>query len=258
LFHSLTMNFGYFLFVVVLCSWRIVGAELFDTAAATDRPDIQIVQGDIAFPIDSVPVKNAYIRAAKWTNGIVPYAIDNFSGYTTTHKTTITNAMRKIEEQTNNCIKFVPRTNQATWVRIYAGTGCWSYMGRLYSSGTQDLSLQNPACVTQSVCIHELLHAVGFAHEQSRTDRDSHVSINWNNIQSGTESNFNAFGSSEVNLLGKPYDITSVMHYKSTAFSKNGQPTIVPKSGVSPSELGKSPVMTNLDIQKVKAYYNCP
>jgi len=47
------------------------------------------------------------------------------------------------------------------------------------------------------------------------------------------------------------------MHYSSTAFSTNGQPTITSKTGVPASTLGSSKVMTNLDIQKVKAYYNC-
>ena len=43
------------------------------------------------------------------------------------------------------------------------------------------LSLDN-GCMHVNLIIHELMHAAGFLHEQSRTDRDDHVIINWSNI----------------------------------------------------------------------------
>lgn len=33
--------------------------------------------------------------------------------------------------------------------------------------------------------LHEILHALGLYHEISRTDREQHVYINWDNIQEG-------------------------------------------------------------------------
>ena len=106
----------------VVCSFAAAGPlNLFVNVTIDDRPDLNIVDGDIAF--DAGTPRNAYTVAAKWTSGILPYVIDAASPFTAAHKTTITNAMRKIEEQTNNCIRFVPRTNQATWLRIHSGTG---------------------------------------------------------------------------------------------------------------------------------------
>jgi hypothetical protein len=52
------------------------------------------------------------------------------------------------------------------------------------STGAQQVSLQSPSCVYMGIAAHELMHALGFWHEQSRADRDSYVRINWGNIQS--------------------------------------------------------------------------
>ena len=55
--------------------------------------------------------------------------------------------------------------------------------------GVQYLSL-GYNCVHLATVEHELMHAVGFWHEQSRSDRDSYVSVYWNNILPGMAYNF--------------------------------------------------------------------
>ena len=59
---------------------------------------------------------------------------------------------------------------------------------------------------------HEVGHAIGFAHEQSRSDRDESIKIIWENIQEGKEHNFDKV---ETNSTGIEYDYTSVMQYDS-------------------------------------------
>lgn len=59
---------------------------------------------------------------------------------------------------------------------------CWSYVG---DDGVgQDLSI-GAGCDTKAVVVHELLHALGFYHEQSRSDRDDYVKIWWDQIEEG-------------------------------------------------------------------------
>uniref|UniRef100_A0A0P4WGL6 Metalloendopeptidase n=1 Tax=Scylla olivacea TaxID=85551 RepID=A0A0P4WGL6_SCYOL len=64
---------------------------------------------------------------------------------------------------------------------------CSSAVGKV--GGGQSLSL-GTGCVHVGVVIHELMHAVGFWHEQSRYDRDSFVTIRWENIMYGLGFNF--------------------------------------------------------------------
>lgn len=48
-------------------------------------------------------------------------------------------------------------------------------------------------------------------------------------IYTGKEHNFNKYDNGTVTDYGIGYDYTSVMHYSSHAFSRNGEPTITPK-----------------------------
>lgn len=48
----------------------------------------------------------------------------------------------------------------------------------------QQISL-GKGCGVKGVAIHEMMHALGFFHEQSRRDRDSYITINWDSIKKG-------------------------------------------------------------------------
>lgn len=91
-----------------------------------------------------------------------------------------------------------------------------------------ELSEPEVGCFRIGTIIHEFIHALGFYHMHSATERDDFVRIAWENIQAGTESNFNTYPDSYISNFGELYDVTSVMHYNAYSATKNGFATIIP------------------------------
>ncbi|KAK1789090.1 hypothetical protein P4O66_015045 [Electrophorus voltai] len=177
----------------------------------------------------------------------VPYTISAL--YDNMDRITIEVGMEDISAGT--CVKFVPRTHQANFLDIQPKFGCWSFLGMV--GGGQPLSLQSPGCMWSGVASHELMHALGFVHEQSRSDRDRYVTILWENIIEGQKHNFKKY---ETNNLNTIYDYDSVMHYGRYAFSEDGLPTIIPKPDPN-IPIGQRDGPSPLDIHKINLLYNC-
>lgn len=137
------------------------------------------------------------------------------------------------------------------------GSGCYSMVGR--QGGRQELNLQlytpGDGCFREGTIIHEFIHALGFYHMQSAYDRDNYVQIVWENIQAGTENNFAKHENNRVTHFNVNYDYGSVMHYGPTAFSVNGQKTIVT---LDPNaQIGQRDGMSSSDIERIRIMYGC-
>ncbi len=157
----------------------------------------------------------------RWPNCEVPFEIE--AGLVKPKR--VRDAIAHWERSTS--FRFPKRTvaNAARYpdfVRFVTGSGCSSMVGR--RGGQQNITLA-PSCSVGNA-IHEIGHAVGLWHEQSREDRDLFVMIQWQNIAQGTASQFLQRISDGDDVGG--YDYSSIMHYPRTAFSANGQDTIVP------------------------------
>lgn len=179
----------------------------------------------------------------RWPNGEIPYKIQ--SGHSA--RADILTAIETVNTTTTLCM--VERTTEPDYVEFVSGSGCASYVGR--QTGRQEILIG--ACGVGSI-VHEICHAAGLFHEQTRQDRDTRVRINWNNIIAGKEHNFQKYsdrGYSGADLGG--YDFGSIMHYPATAFSKNGQPTI--ESLTSGVTFGQRTALSPGDISALHAIY---
>nr|XP_019934162.1 PREDICTED: high choriolytic enzyme 1-like [Paralichthys olivaceus] len=128
---------------------------------------------------------------------------------------------------------------------------CYSYVGR--RGYAQTLSLDRQGCLYHSTVQRELLHALGFHHEQCRSDRDQYIRILWENIQPGLEY---AFDKIDTLNMDTPYDYSSVMQYERFAFSANNKATMVPIPNTN-VELGMSSQMSSNDILRLNRLYKC-
>ncbi|XP_055346097.1 uncharacterized protein LOC129593683 [Paramacrobiotus metropolitanus] len=187
-----------------------------------------------------------------WPDGIVPYFVSPI--FNSKERVRIRRALRMMSDSTSQCVTFVERTDQEDYIKFVRGMKCISYIGK---QGKEQIIQYLPECVREYGDIqHEVMHALGFYHEMSRSDRDAYITINYDNVAVGDTANFN---NSEGNTFGLPYDYTSIMHYPFNAFAKNPNlPTIIPKaSGGQPQCMGQRHGLSALDIIKIKIAYKC-
>ncbi|KAF3686988.1 Low choriolytic enzyme [Channa argus] len=218
------------------------------------KDDPILTEGDIA--IDSGAEKNADpctsqgCKWGKWSDGkvYIPYYITNH--FSSREKAIITRGLESFSSF--SCIRFRPtQSNDRDWLSIESQNGCYSYVGR--RGGKQVVSLARSGCLYHGTVQHELLHALGFNHEQTRSDRDNYIKVLLQNVQSGMEHNFRKIATLNQ---GIPYDYNSVMQYHKYAFSKNNQPTMLPIPDPNVS-FGNAKEMSRNDIARLNKLYGC-
>ncbi|MBC7420694.1 MAG: M12 family metallopeptidase [Bdellovibrio sp.] len=185
--------------------------------------DVAVIQGDIVLgtpPNDAATGKTSQPNLTLWPSGVIPFYIQS----NVSNPERIFKALSYFEKTK---IHFLAGLNQTDFLVFQESSGnCKSYLGKV--GGAQPIWI-SPNCGVREI-IHELMHAIGFIHEQNRSDRNQFLDMLWVNIDSRHKINFDIFSSSLMQLSGlSSFDFESVMLYPDTMFSINNQPTMRPK-----------------------------
>jgi hypothetical protein len=151
----------------------------------------------------------------------IPYIIDPASG----DVTNINSAISTYNSIFTGQIQWVAHTTEANYVDFNLNPSDLSGSGysNIGMSGGEQVIGGSGTC-TVSTLLHEMGHATGFWHEQSRPDRNSYVTLNLNNMVNTAYSD-SAIEYDDMQALTL-YDWSSVMHYFVWNFTKNGNPVL--------------------------------
>lgn len=191
------------------------------------------------------------LGGTRWENGLIPFQLD--PALPLANKVAILEAMDLWQRNTHVIFVELTKSNRFQypnylWFVPIVENHCSSYVGQ--QGGPQKVKLSS-RCNTMRTA-HEIGHALGLWHEQSRADRDAYIQILWENINDEYRYNFNQHLSDGQDF--GDYDYQSIMHYTAYAFSKNGQKTIVPLQ--ENVEIGQRDHLSKKDIAAVNAMYS--
>jgi hypothetical protein len=163
------------------------------------------------------PVVNGVVR--------VPYTITNVN---TTNTNNINAAIAESNAQLAGVVQWEPATaSDVNYVNFDFDpsnfSGACEALEGMVGGGPQPIG-GSINCTTTTI-LHEMGHALGLYHEQSRADRDNYVNYMEQNIDKPNHGNFDIIGSSSVG--SGYYNYASIMEYGPFSFNKDGvSPTL--------------------------------
>jgi hypothetical protein len=215
--------------LALAAAWAVFAPAVAGQSTKGIPDGYSLIDGDILMPTsyvnavlnrkpgDPLP-QDATVLNLLWTNGIVRFEFD--ANVTAPNQSLMISAMAVLESAANVHFEQCPG-NVCNFlenhVHIQNSTANNSQVGMVGFEQIINIVSWN----SQFIIVHELLHCLGFYHEQSRADRNSFISVNCGNVQggcNGTIYNNNFIIESFATVYGY-YDFDSLMHYDQCSFS---------------------------------------
>ena len=197
-----------------------------------------------------------------WNNSTIPFEIDQKFTFEETNK--IIDALNEMMLQINivfikhrpgqieNYIVYTKADPRNEYIETHGGKGGISLTGY----GRFPLPVSQPInfwSVSIGTVKHETMHALGFNHEQCRSDRDNFITVNHDNIKPEWEINFLILpGGRNIG----DYDFNSIMHYSSNSGGKTETSiTMERKSPAGDISFGDAKDFSPTDIFAINSVY---
>ncbi|XP_071540942.1 uncharacterized protein [Panulirus ornatus] len=199
----------------------------------------------------------ARILGKRWPNKTVTIGFDE--QFPHEYRPKVYEMMETFNKAT--CLKFVNATDASPhYVKVTnKKKACSAVTG--YRDGkrtTQRANFHELCFQKMGIIFHELMHAIGFPHQQVRADRDEYVKIHEENIDPKHLRNFKKMKGKNAYLMtvGISYDYNSIMQYPKNAFSNGKGPTI---TVLKPHEgfVGQRDSPSRSDIASINRLYEC-
>lgn len=193
---------------------------------------------------DQTPLRIS--RPKVWPLAVIPYEISN----------DLDNPDRILKVldyyNKNTSIKFIPRNNHQNYLHFRTTLeNCFAQLG--FIGGKQDVAL-SPSCGEIEI-LHEIMHALGFFHEQNREDRNQYLEINWRNIPEEFAINFKKIPNTILTGVDVEFDFESVMLYPPFAFAIIQDEFTMRKVDGELYQINRRGGLSDKDLKKIKFAY---
>jgi len=180
-----------------------------------------------------------------WPRGVIPYEIDP----NLPNPNRVVSAINHVNNNTN--VRWIERYGETDYVFFTMGNlFCFSYVGK--QGGEQKILLED-RCQPHHI-LHEMVHSMGFFHEQSRQDRDKYIIIHWDNIKEKFRSQFAKLPLHFMNHGDTSFDYRSIMLYSARAFAKDQNSITITKIDHT-TKFGTTGKLSAVDIERINKMY---